>query len=528
MRNFTCEFNLARHKYRKFQLILGDYFKVHDIAAIIAEDATALIGWLNNHGKVRKIFDDAQATMSQDSNAGVIVILAYLVANLTRWTTHFVAFKRLFDVRQALKLAVFQKRNAIIAAEVGAAVSTEAERLRSDAEHFIALIDDTTFWSGLEMVLGDLEPICLGTNINQKDSTRLDQVLLTIAGIFLRFADHPEPEVKAKMLVRLEKRWKDCDQPAFLLALILNPFEKLSCFGPNANLNQFKCRNLVILLYRRINSRPDNEDTVQERAEKEKQVSKALMQYLSGSGDFSDFKPDEWRETNENDDPIEVWEAWMDSTHLSELAQFAITLLHIVANQAGCERTFSRTKIEQADHRNRLGLEKTDKRTKVKAQIRSEHQKQGLTKPRAGRKNHKSLETLLSVPRYRDLLQDQDDDDSSERGRALVSSPDGWRAQMAKWIGDARAAERADEAEDDEDDDDPLADDAQIPNRLPKWNTVTLQVLFGGADKPRARKPTARAMEEEEILMQAFADAAEDDVPDDGAIEIDSEDEYAE
>ncbi|KAJ6605615.1 hypothetical protein B0H10DRAFT_1957205 [Mycena sp. CBHHK59/15] len=145
------------------------------MAAVIAEDATALISWINNHGKVCKIFDEAQKIISLD-RLGKIIILAYL-------------------------LAVLQNRSAIIAAEVGTTTSTE------------------------------------GTSINQKDSTRLDQVLLTIAGIFLRFADHLEPEVKKAMLIHLEKRWKDCDQHVFLAALVLNLFEKLSCFGPNTNLN---------------------------------------------------------------------------------------------------------------------------------------------------------------------------------------------------------------------------------------------------------------------------------------------------
>ncbi|KAJ7884383.1 hypothetical protein B0H14DRAFT_2564435 [Mycena olivaceomarginata] len=44
--------------------------------------------------------------------------------------------------------------------------------------------------------------------------------------------------------------------------------------------------------------------------------------------------------------------------------------------------------------------------------------------------------------------------------------------------------------------------------------------------KPRARKPSARVMEEEEILMQALANEEEDARPDDGAIEIDSDEEY--
>ncbi|KAJ6597884.1 ribonuclease H-like domain-containing protein, partial [Mycena sp. CBHHK59/15] len=350
-----------------FQLILGDYFKVNDMAAVIAEDATALIAWINNHGK----------------------------------------------------LAVLQSRSAIIAAEVGAATSTEGEHLKADAEQFCALIGDTTFWNGLETVLRDLEPICLGTNINQKDSTRLDQVLLTIAGIFLRFADHLEPEVKELMLVCLEKRWKDCDQPVFLAALILNRFEKLSCFGPNTNLNQFKSLNLLIVLYRRIKGRPDNLDTPEQRRVKEAQVSKAFMQYLSGTGDFADFNTTSCEQTLDNVNPIQVWEAFSGSSHISELAEFAIMILHIVANQAGCERTFSRTKIEQSDHRNRLGLEKIDKQTKVKADILSGHEKQGIYKERKGQKNHMSIASLLSVPRYRDLLEDQDDKDPSERGRAL-------------------------------------------------------------------------------------------------------------
>ncbi|KAJ7463541.1 ribonuclease H-like domain-containing protein [Mycena latifolia] len=510
----------------QFQLILGDYFKVHDMAALIAEDATALIAWINNHGKVRKIFDESQALISQD-RMGRIIILAYLVANLTRWTTHFVAFFRLFMLQSALKLAVLQKRSAIIAAEVGAATSTEGERLREDAEKFCALIEDTTFWNGLEAVLGDLEPICLGTNINQKDSTRLDQVLLTIAGIYLRFADHPEPHVKDGMLARLEKRWKDCDQPVFIAALTLNPFEKLSCFGPNANFNQFKSLNLIISLYRRMKGRPDNIDTPEERKAKETEVSKAFMQYLSGTGDFADFDAETWEQTYENVDPIQVWEALAGSRHLTELAEFAIVILNIVANQAGCERTFSRTKIEQSDHRNRLGLPKIDKRTKIKAQIRTEHQQQGIYKPRAGRKNHKATASLLSVPRYRDLLEDQDDEDPSERGRALVSSREGWRTQLAKWIGDAKEAERANQDSDTETD--PNEDDGltpRIPNRLPAWKPITLKVLFGGAEKPRARKPSTRVIEEEERLMEEMASFMEDQVPDDGGIEIDSDEEY--
>ncbi|THU75517.1 hypothetical protein K435DRAFT_880669 [Dendrothele bispora CBS 962.96] len=203
----------------QFQLQLGDYFKVYDFGALVAEDATFLIGWLNNHGKVRKIFDNAQDEISK-SRYGRSVILAYIVANITRWGTHVVAFIRLRDVKDPLQLAVLKSRGAIVAAQVGAAKSTEKQKLEAEAHRACDLIADGhhqhySFWQGFEAVIGDLEPICLATNITQKDSVRPDQILLSIAGIFLHFSDHPEPELSGEMVKRIEKRWKNCDQPFF-------------------------------------------------------------------------------------------------------------------------------------------------------------------------------------------------------------------------------------------------------------------------------------------------------------------------
>ncbi|KAJ6622094.1 hypothetical protein B0H10DRAFT_2015238 [Mycena sp. CBHHK59/15] len=63
--------------------------------------------------------------------------------------------------------------------------------------------------------------------------------------------------------------------------------------------------------------------------------------------------------------------------------------------------------------------------------------------------------------------------------------------------------------------------------RIPAWKFVTLETLFGGLEndaKVRTRRPSARVMEEER-LMEALANAAEDDVSDDGAIEVDSDEE---
>lgn len=229
----------------QFQLILGDYFKAYPYAAQIAEQATDLIAWINNHGKVRMIFDDMQKRITL-GNTGQATVLSYLVANLTRWTTHCIAFLRLSRVQLPLEHAVAELRPAIIKAQVGVAKSTEGQRLTTDAEAHCNLIADRSFWNGLEQVIGDIEPICYGTNINQKDSTRLDEILLTLAGMYLHFSDHPEPEVVLAMQKRLEKRWKDCDQQLFILALVLNPFEGLSRFGESARLDHLKLNGMIL------------------------------------------------------------------------------------------------------------------------------------------------------------------------------------------------------------------------------------------------------------------------------------------
>jgi hypothetical protein len=63
-------------------------------------------------------------------------------------------------------------------------------------------------------------------------------------------------------------------------------------------------------------------------------------------------------------DPIQFWQCYM-ATEAAGLAQLSIYLFKIVVNEAGCERVFSFLKEESKDWRNRLGLQKLEKMTKV-------------------------------------------------------------------------------------------------------------------------------------------------------------------
>jgi hypothetical protein len=100
----------------------------------------------------------------------------------------------------------------------------------------------------------------------------------------------------------------------------------------------------------------------------------------------------------------------------------------------------------------------------------------------------------------------------------LVASRESWRTEMAKWIGEARAAELAEEDQDDD-------DITLVGNdRASKWKQTTLAVLFGG-QKERASQLSPAEVDTESVLMEALAEAEEDERLDDGEVEIDSDDE---
>ncbi|KAJ7042281.1 hypothetical protein C8F04DRAFT_1295245 [Mycena alexandri] len=357
------------------------------------------------------------------------------------------------------------------------------------------------------------------------DSTRADQVLLTLAGLYLHYKAHAESEVSIDLVVRLEKRWKDCDQPLFLVALILNPFEGLSCFGPRAKFDHFKAANIVVEL--RCHKFIDASQVIPATGiplKSGKPRRRALLnQCLSTCHVPVSSRVGPWHATRSK----KQWEM----THwLSLLAAFAITVLKVVVNQAGCERVFSDLKNRESPRRSRTGLAKLEKLTKINSGIKAEHVADGiLPQNRQKRKNHKSAETLLCVPRYRDLLENQADKGEGEWGGAFITSTAEWRVELAEWIAETREAE-----EDEEESEAEEASDAESPptastsgSKSQKWRKTSLSVLFGGAPRP-ATKVDADDLEHEAELMEALvrnaeADAEEDARLDDGEIEDDTD-----
>ncbi|KAF8164232.1 hypothetical protein K438DRAFT_1858057 [Mycena galopus ATCC 62051] len=135
---------------------------------------------------------------------------------MTRCTTHCIAFMWLFRLEEPLQSAVVQSRGSIVIAQVGAANGIEKIAFTDKADRFCGM--DQLFRSSLESLIDDIEPICYSTNINQKDSTRADQVLLSLVGMLLRMLEHPEGEVAAGMAARLESDGRTAIKHCFRFA----------------------------------------------------------------------------------------------------------------------------------------------------------------------------------------------------------------------------------------------------------------------------------------------------------------------
>ncbi|KAF7375831.1 DUF659 domain-containing protein [Mycena sanguinolenta] len=513
------------------QLILGEYIKENPEAEKILEELIEFVHWLNNHDKVRDIFDRHQRDLHEHGK-----VLVYLVANLTRWTTHLVAALRFQLLKAPIRKAILNDREDIIKAQVGAETRTrQKEVLRRDAIAHCESVELNSWWDRLDSVIIDMEHICYLTNIAQSDHVRPDQFLLAFAGLFRHFLNHEkDPAMGKRMCKRLEKRWNELDQVVFILALVLNPFEKLSRFGNKANID-------VFILAAEINKRsctfasspapprhpltPEGEANKKATLEQQaRNVTIAFMAYLSGSGAFAIWSEPESASraayvSLNGDDPIPFWELRRTNADTAELADFALLLLYLVANQAGLERSFSDFLNKKNKKRARLGLQKMAQQSKVTQRIREDQYREGLRQKREGRKNHSEaqIKTLLTVPRYADAnLSDTDGEDGGRsRESILVSSPAAWRKQVAVWQSEMQ------EIDSDSDIEAPRIDQHQTGSRRrASWLPIKLDKLFGDdLERPIPPRPARSTVSEEGLYMELLAAEHSGEEPDDGELE---------
>ena len=120
-------------------LVVGDFFKSDAEFLQFTDQAMELIGWLRGKTYVLALLQEVQLTNSQR-------VLAVIRAVLTCWTAHYLAYRRLLEIRISLQLLVendekLELRNQ----QLLIGDSSARERSRKN----IAVIKNRAFWHAL-------------------------------------------------------------------------------------------------------------------------------------------------------------------------------------------------------------------------------------------------------------------------------------------------------------------------------------------------------------------------------------------
>jgi hypothetical protein len=181
-------------------------------------------------------------------------------------------------------------------------------------------------------------------------------VVMNYGAIFLAFYNHPK---NALLVLCIENRSHDCEQPLFILALFLHPrhhstFKKIVDKTPLTSLGQL-CK-FVIFYYTHF----IDEDIGQLRDE-------VLQWWETGSPAYGVTDPEELA------GPPCFWDFVKFAFKGSHLARLALVILSIVTNTATCERLFSELAKNHTARRNRLKPNKVKKLSIVCQAVRKKN-----------------------------------------------------------------------------------------------------------------------------------------------------------
>ena len=121
-------------------LVVGDYFKVETIYVKHSKSACELISWLRSKTSVLARLRDIQ---TQSGTRPLSVIRAVL----TRWTAHYLAFRRLLELRLPLRTLVTQDAMAPPALRILNTSGSSAANKKT--LEMVAIIEDGAFWQSL-------------------------------------------------------------------------------------------------------------------------------------------------------------------------------------------------------------------------------------------------------------------------------------------------------------------------------------------------------------------------------------------
>ncbi|KAG1726523.1 uncharacterized protein EDB91DRAFT_1061573, partial [Suillus paluster] len=131
----------------KINLIVGDYFK--SLGGMIylgyLKKASDLISWLRSKTLVLATLRDIQVALNSTNPSHPHHVLTVIRAVLTRWTAHYLTFRRLLDLKFALDILVRQEKSL----RRDSKIITGDTASQKKATEMLALIEDPVMWMTL-------------------------------------------------------------------------------------------------------------------------------------------------------------------------------------------------------------------------------------------------------------------------------------------------------------------------------------------------------------------------------------------
>ncbi|EIW73939.1 hypothetical protein CONPUDRAFT_78412 [Coniophora puteana RWD-64-598 SS2] len=232
----------------QINLIVGNYFKSRSDLFVYTNLANKLISWLRGKIIFLALIKEFQKNTGESATAVIWAVL-------TRWTAHFMAYKRLLD----LKFCLMQLSGAELACKDKKLIMTGDKKSREKAESMLWLIQDhpNTFWPAIQKVHDHLEPLAIAANITQAAQCHLYTVLLMFGYLIKKYrkllSSDPEGNKACTAIISsIEAHWSRADQELFIAAIILNPLFVRKPFAPSTHLSVAGIIMLLERLYCRL------------------------------------------------------------------------------------------------------------------------------------------------------------------------------------------------------------------------------------------------------------------------------------
>eukprot|EP00644_Phytophthora_capsici_P015189 jgi/Phyca11/128309/e_gw1.75.29.1 len=250
------------------------------------------------------------------------------------------SFASLLRVRTALEMLASKYRSA------------------KDFPRQLKIFNDGNFWNGLVEAEQVIAPLSEASYRLQRDENTMADVVISFRDIYVGFERYSDLNTRRSLIKCVEDKWKQCEQPMFILTFLLNPLtveeaeelvEKSKIPAKIASSTQIA--KFAVYYYRRL----IGDDFGAIRGDIMKWIKNELT-----SSHVSEF----------DYDIVEFWQSVQSKYPSSLLPKLAIRLLSVAVNTATTERLFSELGMIQTARRNKMTSAKAQDTQRIQQHMR--------------------------------------------------------------------------------------------------------------------------------------------------------------